>query len=121
MKKVTPVIAESSFRNEILRLQGIEGNRSNVLKYTNTFSERVEKEDFFQEFIEVCSHYNIHYDCFEQNNPLNRFKVVITINGYDYYYMDYNNIKQDIGAELARVLCKALAVAVTNEQYLRDL
>ncbi len=122
MGKITFKMVDSCFRDEIFQSQNKEGNYNvHVQPIIGSLLENVTKENFFQEFVNVCREYNVDYHYFEESKDSNSFKIIITLNGYDYFEMSCNNFTCDFSKEFARVLYKVLCVAIKNEQYLQSL
>ena len=92
MGKITFKMVDSCFRDEIFQSQNKEGNYNvHVQPIIGSLLENVTKENFFQEFVNVCREYNVDYHYFEESKDSNSFKIIITLNGYDYFEMSCNN------------------------------
>lgn len=115
MKGIAPKITESLFRNAILGKFDKEGNYSDALL---TFTELLKEKEaisFFRAFMDTCKKYRVDYYAVVNKETPERFKAIVTLNGYDYFEME-SDFGNNISEPLANALADTLSIAINNEK-----
>lgn len=122
MKAFSPKINRTFFKEQILDLQGAEGNKIEIVKRIQTEINHSTELGFFELFIKICNNHNIIFNAFqEQKDNGEIFKIVLTKNGHDLYTMTYKDKNKDITVELANKLYDALWIQINNKVFIEQV